>query len=79
MLNISIYPNPASNYISIVFPNEVSNVTFSIYDAAGRIVFEKSNMSGNQFNIDTYELTNGIYFLGAVYNERVYRSKIIVE
>jgi len=57
--NFSIYPNPASDNVTITFTESVSG-TVSIVDLKGNVVATKS-ISGNTTNISTADLASGVY------------------
>ena len=57
--NISIYPNPASQQITI---NTEANTTAVIYDATGRKVMEMNVVSGEN-TVNVQNLENGVYFI----------------
>tara|TARA_Y100000385_G_C13098960_1_gene643196 strand:+ start:642 stop:1316 length:675 start_codon:yes stop_codon:yes gene_type:complete len=57
--NITLFPNPASDFIQIVELTETES--YKIYNAIGAIVH--SGQASNSVKIDIQNLTNGIYFL----------------
>ncbi len=57
--NFSIYPNPATDNVTISLTESVSG-TVSIVDLHGNVVATKS-ISGNTSNISTSELASGVY------------------
>ncbi len=57
--NISIYPNPASNYIHVDLRSE-GTYTVSILDMTGRVI-KHQELNGENTRIPLYELTTGIY------------------
>jgi hypothetical protein len=58
-----IYPNPASSFISVKIPAEISSSILKIYDSFGRVVLVKwvENQLSNQ--IDLSSISKGIYFI----------------
>ncbi len=56
---ISIYPNPASNNITIV---NAENANVEIINALGQVVYTNENISSNH-TIDISNLSNGTYFV----------------
>lgn len=71
-IKISIFPNPASDYIQIS-PNK--NFDIKISDINSKIVFEgKSNYS----SINVEEFESGIYFIELYYENKFYREKIFI-
>jgi hypothetical protein len=64
---ITIYPNPASNFLNVKSNNNLILIEFIIYDLNGRQVKETH---GNDLNkIDISELSNGMYLLQVVGKE----------
>ena len=60
--SIDIFPNPATNQITLVNKNETDLLTISIKDVAGRIVLLKHLKTEHFFvNLDL-SLINGAYF-----------------
>jgi hypothetical protein len=65
---ISIVPNPASNWIQVILPEELNNrnIMVTIYDLAGNVLLNKT-FDGQKINISG--LRKGIYFI------RIYSSQ----
>jgi hypothetical protein len=61
--NFIIAPNPADEMVEITFPNSKSeNLSLTIYDALGRIVFQnKISDFSKPFQINTRLYENGLY------------------
>lgn len=80
--NLNIFPNPSNNYLNLDFTmNQVSNVTISMVDVAGKVVYNNalSNLSGNQgLVINTSSLSNGIYTLSLRTNEGTITRKVTI-
>jgi len=71
-----VYPNPASQ--SIVF-SDIQPESVRIFDQQGKLVLSiDQSLSENQA-IDISHLTNGIYFIEALSNEKVYHQKLLKE
>ncbi|MCH7534720.1 MAG: T9SS type A sorting domain-containing protein [Bacteroidetes bacterium] len=66
-LGINIFPNPASDYITIQGTNKSFNQV-RIYDAIGRVAINQS-ISTNQAQVDVRNLGTGVYFIH-VLNDR---------
>ncbi|PWH84954.1 zinc-dependent metalloprotease [Brumimicrobium oceani] len=83
MYNITVYPNPASDFTSIKWEiyDELNNSHYKIFDLNGREMgsgaIEKNE--GEQV-IDTRSLTNGVYIIN-FYNDGIMKmnSKLIVD
>lgn len=60
---LSIYPNPASENITINITSTSKNVSVKIYDATGRMVKNMENVKSGENTINVSELENGLYLL----------------
>lgn len=67
MNNVSVFPNPTNNKISLVINNNQSNDKVSLYDLNGKEVLNTQSMNVyngiNYFEIDVSELENGVYII----------------
>ena len=60
---ISLYPNPASNYVEIRTNNEDINITsLNVYDVYGKLL-RTINVTENPTRIDVSDLADGMYFV----------------
>jgi len=73
---ISIYPNPANEYITINH-KFTDNHNYLLYDYKGQLIL---SFIGNQLiqNINTSQIPNGIYFLQITSNSKSISKKIII-
>jgi len=79
-LNVNVFPNPASNLLIIDTKNLRNNISYRIYDLAGKILLNKDNLiTSNNFEINTTSLENGVYILKLQLNNKVYSKKIIIK
>lgn len=64
--NFTIYPNPATEYLTLEIPSleklENQNITVAIFDNFGRQI-QEINQLGTRQDIDISQLTDGIYYL----------------
>jgi len=61
---VRVYPNPATNEISLDLTAINNNVAVRILDLSGRLVIERNNqVGGNIEKLDISNLTSGIYFV----------------
>ncbi len=79
-VDILIYPNPASNQISINTSDPVDDVIISIIDMQGRVLTrEKKTLDSHSvINVNIEIIPAGIYNILLVINNQVYHRKIIV-
>lgn len=80
LLNLSatVYPNPFINDISILFNEKVEgDITVSIYDMLGRLMFLKNYEASKNINIISQDLSNAHYILKVKANNRQLITKIV--
>lgn len=76
---LHIYPNPASNYIQIEWPNDwVGKSNSTICDASGRLIQTFSATQSVQ-RIDLSELTSGTYLIVTDSPDGTAKSTIVVQ
>ncbi|MFK7906245.1 MAG: T9SS type A sorting domain-containing protein [Chitinophagales bacterium] len=74
--NISVFPNPTSDYLSIENGSNEALKNVSVFSQEGRLVMESRNV--DSFNkIDMRELKQGMYFLVLQSENAVMRKKIL--
>jgi len=74
--NLKIYPNPASQFITISAPFGDKPYNLDIIDLSGKSVMNKQ-VSPNE-NIDVSALENGVYILRINYNEQFATTKLVI-
>ena len=75
--SIKLYPNPANSYFNISSEEMISSIT--VYDLAGRRVFENQNIKQTQTQVNVQNLTTGAYFVKVNVNGATQTFKIIKE
>jgi len=72
-----IFPNPATNQVTIRTKEESRLVTLKIIDMTGRVIIEKrvSNMQGTS---ETRSLKSGIYFVELLTENSITSQKLII-
>lgn len=64
LARIEVFPNPASDEVNYVLPDFSGNVSITMMDATGKVVFsENKNGSVGQNQIDTRKLERGVYLI----------------
>ena len=71
---MSIYPNPASESITIQVDQENTQIPAMIYDMAGKLV--KQLVANQQVSIG--ELPNGLYLVRVQTNNGITTKKLII-
>ncbi|MEP6793855.1 MAG: T9SS type A sorting domain-containing protein, partial [Saprospiraceae bacterium] len=81
-INLLLYPNPADDFLSFYcsFSHLLREMTYSITDNQGRVLFHSDNLSNNTTNIYSVEsLPSGTYFLQLTSGNRIVKTaKFIV-
>lgn len=79
-LNISIYPNPAQDFIAIQSQLNASNLKAELIDELGRIIQTKELLQGSTLCIfETETLYNGIYFVKISDQSNQKSYKVIIQ
>lgn len=75
---LTIYPNPATNNVTITLPNDVKNAQLLVYDITGKQIQQTQLTSLKQ--IDISSLSNGLYLFVVSFDKGVLATeKIMVE
>ena len=81
--NISVYPNPANDYImfSYIIEDKNDKIKLVLQDIAGRQIFIKDLEASSQiYNFDTKDLLNGMYFYSIKHRGSILKSgKVVVQ
>lgn len=81
--NPTVYPNPITNNGVLEFNTNSTEVTvITIYDVSGRIVLNKQHFTNkgiNKIQLETSELTNGMYFISLKNGNNKMNLKFIKE
>ena len=59
---ISVYPNPTSEFVNLDIPANYNALDISMYDVTGKLLRTKANASG-LVTFDVNDLATGIYYL----------------
>lgn len=80
--NIQIFPNPTNSILTITFPLQYMNDfnLIKIYNTLGELVYsQKINSLQNQITINLSDLSEGIYFLEILQQNKLFQNKIIIK
>lgn len=77
-LNLIIYPNPASNRIFVINSGAFLDY-ISVLDIQGREILRKTQITGNYFELDISNLSNGIYLIHAAREDNILVRQISVK
>lgn len=77
--SVVVYPNPASNFVTISFDEFKNDVNVKLINAQGKTVLEQKNVSGSQVNIGISSFQKGIYLIEITTQERRLVQKLMIE
>jgi hypothetical protein len=72
---VTIFPNPAKEFIAINYLNENSVIT--ITDLSGRVVKQMKSINTNQI-ISTSDLNDGVYMVSVQNNQQHVITKLVI-
>ena len=72
--NIIIYPNPISSQAVFTFDYPLKDATLTVYNLLGQNVRQLKNINGGKVIFNSYNLSNGLYFIRVTENNRVIAS-----
>ncbi len=64
--DLSVYPNPASNFVNVDLTGDAQNISVSVVDMSGKVLYNDvfSHNGGTQnYKVPVTNLASGIYFL----------------
>jgi len=78
---ISIYPNPATNYVTISFTNKKVNgkVQLTLFELAGKIVYKSELGKDKSLKLFTGDLNKGFYMVKLSDGQSIICGKLVVE
>lgn len=71
--NLTIYPNPAKNYIQIQ-ANDEEIQSFQLINTEGKIILEETAIFSNEHQINTASFAPGTYFINVLTDRGIYRQ-----
>ena len=77
--SMKVYPNPASNYITLSCDQELENATIEIFSTTGAKVYSSSETMLSNKCIDVSDFNSGVYVLKVHTGSAILSSTIIVK
>lgn len=83
-IEVALYPNPASNYVSLAFElDEIADVEIAIYNSMGQLavqnVVQRSNTGANTQILDVHSLPAGFYSIQVRINEVIVSKNLVIQ
>jgi len=76
---ISVFPNPATDVVTIAFSESVANMSFTLTDVSGKIVAaEYPSTSGNKIELDVSHVPSGVYFLQGNSKTKRFEKSLVI-
>lgn len=75
-LSVNVYPNPATNYLSVAADNVSANATVRMTDVLGKVIYEDN--AGASKKIDVSEFKNGVYLVAVLEDGKAVATKRVV-
>ena len=73
----SVYPNPSSNSIQLMFEEEVDDLSYNIYNRDGKVMKLGNRMSRSSENISIGDLPSGMYFIKVIKDRKVHMERFM--
>ncbi len=79
-INITVYPNPTSDFISLYFPRSerFGNVKLTVTDLNGKIL-QQAKVTSNKKQLNFSDYINGVYFLYVKQKNKLIKSFKIIK
>jgi hypothetical protein len=77
---ITIFPNPNTGKFKVKFTGETPEL-IKIYDYQGKVLHSSEDVNeiqNHELIIDQFDLSNGVYFISAMYKDGSYKSEKII-
>ena len=79
MLNLSLYPNPATHTVKISSRETVKNGMLKVFDSKGRLMWSEKVADLNNYSLDCESWTSGFYMISIVDEQnQKYSSKLLI-
>lgn len=77
---LMVYPNPASNIVTVKLPVEVQNTLIELFDIDGKLLTTNNYSLGNhKLSLDVSNFARGLYFVKLSNNNQRFTQKLILK
>ena len=77
--SIKLYPNPATNHLTIALGSINKNVELTIADLTGKIIYTATTDETDKIEVNTNEFAEGLYTVRIQTGEYIATKKILVK
>jgi len=77
-LNIKIFPNPASNLVTIASSSNLSLLGINVYNLSGQLMNSTINIQEQEVSINTSSLPNGTYIISIITEAGTVNKNLVV-
>ena len=76
---INVHPNPTNDIINVSIENITSDVTITVYNSVGQVVYMQKESVDNSLNtvINLSDLSNGTYILQVRSEEGIWMKRVV--
>jgi hypothetical protein len=74
---IELYPNPASQYVTVTIPAEYYNGYLQLYNSEGQIIFRKYILRQEVISLDLNKYLPGMYYINVVNRNNSQTTRLI--
>ncbi|MBK7346133.1 MAG: T9SS type A sorting domain-containing protein [Chitinophagaceae bacterium] len=74
---VSVYPNPANEFIYITYAGNKDKITLSIYNVQERLISKQTVKAGSINKIRVHQLAKALYFIELTDGELIQTKKFI--
>lgn len=76
LANLKVFPNPATDYVIIDLPSEISSAEFALFDMYGRILLQENISRKAKINLP--DLSAGVYLYQVRMAEMQHSGKLVI-
>ena len=77
-ISLSVYPNPSTDYLYLTSSDEISNLSYQLFDMNGKLL-QSEKIVGNQTNINMQGLVSATYFVKVSQGNKTVKSFKIIK
>lgn len=78
--SIKLYPNPASDYVLISFPNDIPSAKIELADPLGKVIINQQiKINASEYRFNTDGISDGIYYLSVQSGYKKDTFKIVIK